>query len=158
MIGPVLRYTTLAATAASVALLTGCGAAGTSSAPRSPARRYLAIARAGNARLEDDFDPLEQRGIQLAAAKRDLRDAAATERRFDQRLLRIGFPAKEERVARELYRINQNRARLTVVVAASTSLRQLQTYEVWLDAANGPVEQAVKTLRRQLGLRPPNTS
>jgi hypothetical protein len=143
---------------AGVALLSGCGAR-TSSAPHGQAARYLAIARAGNDRLEDDFDPLEKHGrLHLAGAEADLRDAAATERLFDRRLLRIKFPAAEERVARELYRINQNRARLTNVVAASTSLRELQTYEVWLDAANGPVEQPVKTLRRQLGLPPPDTS
>jgi hypothetical protein len=82
----------------------------------------------------------------------------ATERLFDRRLLRISFTAREKRVAHELCRINQNRARLTVVVAASGSPGQLQTYEVWLDAANGPVERAVATLRRQLGLPPPDTS
>jgi hypothetical protein len=119
--------------------------------------RYLVIARAGNSRLEHDFDPLEDR-IKLGAARADLRDAAATERLFDRRLLRISFPAAEERVARRLYRINQNRARLTTVVAASGSLRQLQTYELWLDAANAPVERAVDTLRRQLGLPRADTS
>lgn len=100
--------------------------------------------------------------IHLGAAQADLRDAAATERPFDRLLLllllRISFPANEERVAHQLYRINQSRARLTAVVAASTSLRQLQAYEVWLGAANGPVERAVGTLRRELGLPPPDTS
>jgi hypothetical protein len=161
------------------ALLTGCGAQAGPAAHRSAARtaatgrtataaaaargaiaaRYLVIARAGNERLEDDFDPLEGRDRNhLAAAEADLRDAAATERLFDRRLLRIGFPTKTERVARALYRLNQTRARLTTVVAASTSLRRLHTYELWLDAANGPVERAVRTLRRQLGLPPPDTS
>jgi hypothetical protein len=123
------------------------------------AARYLVIARAGNERLEDDFDPLEGRDrSHLAAARADLHDAAATERLFDRRLLRISFPPRTVRVARALYRLNQTRARLTAVMAASTSLRRLHTYEVWLDAANGPVERAVRTLRRQLGLRPPDTS
>ena len=129
-------------------------------APRgNAAAQYLVIARAGNERLEDDFDPLEGRDRNhLAAAKADLRDAAATERLFDRRLLRISFPAKTERVARQLYRINQIRAKLTAAAAESTSLRQLHAYEHWLDEANGPVEQAVRTIRQQLGLPPPSTS
>lgn len=127
---------------------------------RQAAARYLAIARAGNDRLEDDFDPLEGHDRNnLAAARADLRDAATTERLFDRRLLRISFPAETERVARRLYRINQARARLTVAVAGqSTTLHRLHAYERVLDEANGPVEQAVGTIRRQLGLPPPSTS
>jgi hypothetical protein len=146
-----------AAAGLAAAALAGCGGR-TSTAAHRAAARYLVIARAGNSRLEHDFDPLEDRDIRLGAARADLRDAAATERLFDRRLLRIGFPAKEERVGRQLHRINQNRARLTLVVAASSSLRRLQTYEVWLDAANAPVERAVDTLRRQLGLPAADTS
>ena len=123
------------------------------------AAQYLVIARAGNERLEDDFDPLEGRDRnRLAATKADLRDAAATERLFDRRLLRIKFPPNIERVARELYRINQTRAKLTAAVAESTSLHSLHAYEPVLDAANVPVERAVDTIRRQLGLPPADTS
>jgi hypothetical protein len=129
------------------------------SARRDLRARYLVIARAGNRRLDADFDPLEERDRNdLAGAKADLRDAAATERLFDRRLLGIVFPPETERVARELYRINQARARLTTAAAASTSLGRLHVYEPRLDAANGPVEQAVRTIRRQLGLPPPATS
>jgi hypothetical protein len=117
------------------------------------------IARAGNRRLDADFDPLEQRDRNdLARAKADLRDAVATERLFDRRLLQIVFPSETERVAHDLYRVNQARAMLTAAAAASMSLRQLHAYEPRLDAANRPVEQAVRTIRRQLGLPPPPAS
>jgi hypothetical protein len=117
------------------------------------------IARAGNRRLNADFDPLEQRDRNdLVRAKADLRDAAATERLFDRRLLRIVFPSETERVAHDLYRVNQARARLTAAAAASTSLRRLHAYQPRLDAANRPVEQAVRTIREQLGLPPPPAS
>jgi hypothetical protein len=123
------------------------------------AAQYLVIAKAGNRRLEADFDPLEGRDRDhLAAAKADLRNAASTERLFDRRLLRIKFPPKTERVAHDLYRINQARAKLTAAVAESTSLRSLRGYEPVLDAANVPVERAVDTIRRQLGLPPADTS
>jgi hypothetical protein len=129
------------------------------SARRALGARYLVIATAGNLRLNADFDPLEGRDWNdLARAKADLRDAAATERLFDRRLLRIVFPSETERVAHDLYRVNQARARLTTSAAVSTSLRRLHAYERRLDDANRPVEQAVKTIRRQLGLPPPPTS
>jgi hypothetical protein len=117
------------------------------------------IAAAGNRRLDADFDPLEgSERNDLARAKADLRDASATERQFDHRLLGIVFPPETERVAHELYRVNQARASLTAAAAASTSLRLLHAYERRLDAANKPVEQAVRTIRQQLGLPPPPTS
>ena len=129
------------------------------SARRALGARYLELAIAGNRRLNADFDPLEDRDRNdLARAKADLRDAAATERLFDRRLRRIVFPARTERVARLLYTVNQARARLTTAAAASTSLRQLHAYEQRLTAANRPVEQAVRTIRRLLGLPPPPTS
>ncbi len=142
----------------------GCGAdrpgdLAVGSARRALAAEYLVIAGAGNRRLDSDFDPLEARDRNdLVRARADLRDAAATEGLFDRRLLRIPFPAETERVARDLYRVNQARARLTAAAAASTSLAQLHAYEPRLDAANRPVEQAVRTIRRQLGLPPPSTS
>jgi hypothetical protein len=131
----------------------------TGSARRALAARYLAIANAGNRRLDVDFGRLEGRDRnRLAGAQADLRDVAATERLFDRRLLRIVFPTETERVARSLYRVNQARARLTTAAMASTSLRQLHAYEQRLTAANRPVEHAVRTIRRQLGLPPPPTS
>jgi hypothetical protein len=127
--------------------------------PRAPAAAYLAIAQAGNRRLEHDFDPLEDRDAHnLRRAQADLADAAATERLFDRRLLAIRFPAQTELIARRLYRINQRRAALTVAAAAASSLPGLHSYEPVLDAANVPVENAVKAIRRRLGLPPPDES
>lgn len=157
-----------------VALLaTGCGSGRSVAQPRTPAARklaasperralaasYLAIARAGNQRLDIDFDRLEGPDRnRLAAADADLRDAASTERLFDRRLMRIAFPPETETVARLLYRLNEARANLTATAAASDSLHRLHLYQPRLTAANGPVEQAVKTIRRQLGLPPPPDS
>jgi hypothetical protein len=128
----------------------------TSPGRSAAAARYLAIAKAGNRRLDIDFDRLEGRDHnRLAAAAADLRDAAATERLFDRRLKRIAFPSGIKPIARRLYRVNQARAKLTSAAAASTSLRQLHHYQTRLTAANEPVEKEVKTIRRRLGLPPP---
>lgn len=129
----------------------------TVSAPAARAH-YLKIAEAGNRRLEHDFDRLEDEDHgRLAAARADLRDAAATERLFDRRLLTARLPPAAEEVAHLLYRVNQSRARLTARAARSTSLHQLHAYEKRLEAANRPVEDAVKVIRSILGLPPPDT-
>jgi hypothetical protein len=123
------------------------------------AARYLVIARAGNRRLEIDFDGLEGRDRNhLAAAEADLRDAAVTERLFDRRLLQLSFPPAIEATARWLYQANQSRAALTATAAGAVSLRDLHADERVVTAANGPVEEAVRMIRRQLGLPPPATS
>jgi hypothetical protein len=126
---------------------------------RSLAARYVAIAEAGNRRLEKDFDPLEARDRNnLPRARADLLDAAVTEQLFDRRLLAIAFPSAIERLARQLYSVNQRRAALTIGAAASTSVSALRSYEPALDAANGPVEHWVDALRHALGLPPASTS
>ena len=123
------------------------------------AARYLAIAQAGNRHLERDFDSLAGRDRgNLAGARADLRDAAATERLFDRRLRAISFPPAIEHVAAVLYRVNQLRARLTYAASFATTLAFLRSYEPDLNAANAPVEDAVRTLRRELGLPPPKSS
>ena len=123
------------------------------------AARYLAVARAGNKRLEVEFDRLcNEDRVRVAAAHRDLREIAATERLFDHRLLGIPFPAATERIARFLYWVNQARAKMTVAAASSPSLARLHADERRLTQANKPVEQAVTILRSQLGLPPPETS
>jgi hypothetical protein len=123
------------------------------------AARYLAIAQAGNRRLEVDFDRLHEGDRRrLAAARRDLREIAATERLFDQRLLGIPFPPATERIARFLNWVNQARASKTAAAASSPSLARLRAEERRLTEANKPVEQAVAILRSQLGLPPPETS
>jgi hypothetical protein len=125
---------------------------------KAAARSYLAIARPANRRLETDFDGLDDHRGDLAAARADLRDAAATERQFDRRLLALKLPAATETVGRLLVTANEARARLTTAAAASTSLSQLHRYEPRLTAANRPVEEAVRVIRSQLGLPPPETS
>ena len=125
---------------------------------KAAARGYLAIALPANRRLETDFDGLDDHRGDLAAAQADLRDAAATERQFDRRLLALKLPAATETVARLLVTANEARARLTTAAAASTSLSQLHRYEPRLTAANRPVEEAVRVIRSQLGLPPPETS
>ena len=123
------------------------------------AARYLAIAQAGNRHLERDFDSLAGRDHgDLARARADLRDAAATERLFDRRLLEIPLPPAIERVARALYRINQVRAQLTYGASFATTLAFLHSYEPSLGAANVAVERFVRAIRSQLGLPPPDTS
>ena len=126
---------------------------------RAFAARYLAIAVPGNRRLDIDFDRLEGRDrADLPAARADLRDIAATELLFDHRLLGITFPPAIERIARLLVQANQARAGLTATVANSPSLTRLRAGQPRLDAANGPVEDAVQVLRGQLSLPPPDTS
>ncbi|MBO0771962.1 MAG: hypothetical protein J2P35_10945 [Actinobacteria bacterium] len=147
---------TAGATPAGNATSAAPGRPAAGSGHRSLAARYLAIAKAGNERLEIDLDGLAGRDRnQLAAAKADLRDAAATERLFDRRLLRIGFPPAIEATARRLYRVNQSRAALTAAAATAGSLHDLHARQPALTAANRPVEQAVRMIRRQLGLPPP---
>ena len=123
------------------------------------AARYLAIAEAGNKRLEVEFDRLHEKDrMRLAASHRDLREIAATERLFDRRLRSIRFPAATERIARFLNWVNQARASMTAAAASSPSLARLHAGERRLTEANKPVEQAVAILRSQLGLPPPETS
>ena len=158
-------------TGCAVLLAAGCGSGTVSAADHASATevttgtarqtlaaRYLAIAQPANRQLDHDFDGLEDNDdAHLAAAEADLRAAAATERRFDRLLLGIAFPAGTEAIVRLLYTVNQQRAQLTVTAAASRSTQQLHGYEQRLDAANEPVEQAVRVIRSQLGLPPPDT-
>jgi hypothetical protein len=166
----------VAGTAAFGALLvTACGAApggsSASTATSSPpgalsvpdrgalANHYLAIARPANQRLEADFDGFDHHDRDnLAAATADLRAAAATERHFDQGLLRIKLPADATMTASLVVTANESRARLADEAARSGSLAQLRGYARRLTAADAPVEDAVRVLRTQLGLPPPDTS
>jgi hypothetical protein len=143
-------------------LIAACGSASTGS-PASAHRiavsqQYLAIAVAGNKHLERDFDGLRADHSDLALARAYLRDAAATERLFDRRLLTLALPARVEVIARLLVSANESRARLADKAAASASFAQLRGYERRLTAANAPVEQAVRVIRSMLGLPPPSTS
>jgi hypothetical protein len=133
-------------------------ATGTTTKPSKAAAQYSAIATDGNRGLEV-LDKLKERDRNdLVAARTDLRDAAATERRFDRSLLTIALPPAIETTARALVRVNESRASLTTEAAASTSLAQLHGYEQQLSVANATVEREVRALRSQLGLPPPETS
>ena len=148
-----------------VLLTAGCGSSqpppvrSAAGGLRAPATRYLAIAQPANRQLDHEFDGLtDHEGDNLAAAQADLRAAAATERRFDRQLIAITFPPLTEPFARLLFDVNQARAALTATAAAATSLRQLRGFQPRLDAANEPVEEAVRVIRSQLGLPPPDSS
>jgi uncharacterized protein YbjT (DUF2867 family) len=120
---------------------------------------YLRIAEPANGRLEIDFDRLAGPDrAHLASAQGDLRDAASTERMFDRDVLTLSLPPAVEVTARDLVRANESRARLTLAFSADHSLQQLGHDEKILTAANGAVEEAVRSVRRQLGLPPPSTS
>ena len=154
-----------ATTASAVLLAAGCGssqpppARSAAGGLRALTARYLAIAQPANRQLDHEFDGLtDHEGDDLAAAQADLRAAAATERRFDRQLIAITFPPQTEPFVRLLFDVNQARAALTAAAAAATSLRQLRGFQPRLDAANEPVEEAVRVIRSQLGLPPPDTS
>jgi hypothetical protein len=145
---------------AGVALLAAaCGSAATAAPSRETlGRQYLAIAMAGNRHLEHDFDGLRADHGDLALARAYLRDAAATERLFDRRLLSLPLPTPIEVIARRLVSANESRARLSEQAAASATLARLRADEPRLTAANAPVEDGVRVIRSALGLPPPKTS
>ena len=121
--------------------------------------RYLAIATAGNRRLEIDFDGLSRDDrTHLGASLGDVRDAASTEGQFDQRLLVIDFPKSIEAIATTLYSVNEFRASITEQAGTAQSLQQLREYESLMTTVNGPVEEQVRRIRCVLGLPPPSTS
>jgi hypothetical protein len=136
------------------------GTAVTSAELTAMAARYMAIARPANRELDHEFDGFDDhiKDGDLAAARADLRAAVVTERRFDRQLIALSFPPRTEPFVRLLYRVNQARAELTSTAAGATSLRELRGYQRRLDAANEPVEDAVRVIRGQLGLPPPDTS
>ena len=137
------------------------GPAATTAELTAMAVRYMAIARPANHELDHEFDGFDDqiKDGDLAAARADLRAAVVTERRFDRQLIALSFPPRTEPFVRLLYRVNQARAELTSTTAGATSLRELlRGYQRRLDAANEPVEAAVRVIRAQLGLPPPDTS
>jgi DNA-binding GntR family transcriptional regulator len=136
------------------------GTAATTAELTAMAARYMAIARPANRELDHEFDGFDDhiKDGDLASARADLRAAVVTERRFDRQLIALSFPPRTEPFVRLLYRVNQARAELTSTAAAATSLRELRGYQRRLDAANEPVEDAVRVIRAQLRLPPPDTS
>ena len=133
--------------------------AATTAELRAMAAKYLAIAQPANRELDHELDGFKDHAKDdLAAARADLRAVAATERQFDRQLIALSFPPRTEPFVRLLYRVNQARATLTSTAAAATSLPELRGYQRRLNAANKPVEDAVRVIRGQLGLPPPDTS
>ncbi len=126
---------------------------------RALASAYLAIARPANRRLDTEVDGFtDHEHHALAAAEAALRAEAATERRFDQLLGEIRFPARIAPTALALIRDNQRRAALTDQQARSSSVTGLVSFTGRHRAADAAVEAQVRILRRALGLPPPESS
>lgn len=126
---------------------------------RALAAAYMAIARPANRRLDRAVDGFgDSKRDDLAAAAADLRSEAATERWFDQRLLKIPLPAAIDTVAAAMVSANDRRIRLTDREARSTSLTELGSFTARHKAADAAVEVDVRAIRQLLGLPPPSTS
>jgi DNA-binding IclR family transcriptional regulator len=154
----------LALVAAGIAAAVG----GCASSPAAPAvatssggaaAAYLAIAEKFNKQLDHEFDALTdaERG-DLTSARTDLREIAATEHAFDQRLAALSLPSGADATARALITANEARAALTTQAAGSGTLDQLNGYKTRLTAANAQVERPVKVIRAELDLPAPDTS
>ena len=123
------------------------------------ARRYLAIARPANHRLDHEVDDFaDHQRSDLAAAEADLRAEAVTERRFDRQLAAIPFPPWIAVMARATIGANQSRAALADREARSASLARLHSYAARHRAADASVEFGVRLIRQALGLPPPSQS
>jgi hypothetical protein len=126
---------------------------------RALAKRYLAIALPANRRLDVEVDGYtDHRRDDLAVAEQDLRAEAATERRFDSRLIEIPFPSRIAVMVWALVQLNQSRAALTDRQARSVSVSQLVSFDSRHKAADAAVEVDVRAIRRALRLPPPDTS
>jgi hypothetical protein len=126
---------------------------------RALAARYLAIARPANRRLDVENDSYadDDHG-NLAASESDLRGEVATEQWFDQRLLKIDFPASIATVAWELVQLNSQRIYLTEEQALAGSTAGLLAFNSRHRAADAAVEVQVRLIREDLGLPPPDNS
>lgn len=123
------------------------------------AHQYLAIARPANHRLDVEVDGYgDHERDDLRAAKKDLREEVATERRFDGQLLQIPFPAPIEMTARALVKSNQVRIGLTEGQARATSLASLRSFDRLHKASDAAVETQARQIRVFLKLPPPATS
>lgn len=129
----------------------------TTAQARALAERYLAIADPANAHLDAAVDGFrEHQGRDLSAAVADLKQQASVERDFDRRLLEIDFPAPVEMVAHKLVQVNEVRADLATEAATSPTLLALSSFGPVRSASDAEVEQQVGSIRRLLGLPPPD--
>jgi hypothetical protein len=151
-----------------VLLVSGCasqpgraarGQASAATSLKALAAEYLAVASPANRQLDREVDAYDDhaRGS-LGTAESALRSEAVTERRFDNLLLKIRFPAPIAATAQALVRVNQHRIALTELQAQSISLSGLQSFAADHKADDAAVEVQVRAIRRQLGLPPPENS
>lgn len=149
---------------ASVLAPAGCAAQAGSGEPggepaKALAAAYRAIALPANHRLDQEVDSYNDHARDnLAIAEADLREEVATERWFDQRLLKIAFPAAIAATARALVRVNNQRIALTAEQARAVTVAELLALNPGHRAADAAVEVQVRIIRRQLGLPPPAQS
>jgi hypothetical protein len=154
-----------------VLLTGGCGASSpsTQAQPRQPTSdshsgrsakaRYLEIANEANRKIGPLMDKLPRlMRTNIAGADADMWSIAASERLFDRRLLRITFPPDIQPIATQLYVANQSRAAITANLADAVSFQELRYDKLRLAEANAPLEDAVRAIRKKLGLPPPSSS
>ncbi len=127
--------------------------------PSLLAAEYLSIAMPANRQLDHEVDGYDDHAHDnLAAAGTALRAEAATERWFDERLVKIPFPPGIGATARALVRVNERRIDLTELQAQSATYAGLWSLTVAHKAADAAVEAKVRIMRRELGLPPPGNS
>ncbi|HMH93186.1 MAG TPA: hypothetical protein VK586_19140 [Streptosporangiaceae bacterium] len=123
------------------------------------AAKYLAIAQPANRSLDTENDGYgDAEHDDLAAARKDLLDEAATEARFDSQLLAIKFPASIKQQVQALVSANKIRIQLTQRQARATTLASLRAFDSQHKAADAAVEAPVRQIRHLLALPPPSTS
>lgn len=143
----------LTAVLLSLVVAAGCAA------NQSAAERYMAIALPANHQLDKEVDSYNAHAHHdLAAAEAALRAEAATERWFDQRLLKIAFPPTVAATAMALVRVNDRRIALTRQQARAETIARLISLDARNRAADAAVEVQVRIIRKQLGLPPPDNS
>ena len=159
---PCLAVANLCVVVVTASALAGCAGHASSSSDRGTkalATAYMAIALPANHRLDKDVDSYNDHARNdLAIAEADLRQEAATERWFDQRLLKIAFPSAIAAIARALVRVNNQRIALTTEQARATTISKLLAFNARHRAADAAVEVQVRIIRKQLGLPPPGNS
>jgi hypothetical protein len=123
------------------------------------ASSYMAIAVPANHHLDKEVDSYNEHARDnLAVAVADLRAEVATERWFDERLLKIAFPPDIAATAKALVRVNNQRIALTTQQTQAMTIAELVAFNAKHRAADAAVETQVRIIRRQLGLPPPSNS
>lgn len=146
---------------ATVVASAGCAAHAKSggNSKEALAAAYMAVAVPANHRLDKEVDSYNHHARDdLAIARTDLREEAATERWFDRRLLKIAFPPAIAATADALVRVNNKRIALTTEQARAMTISELLAFNARHRAADAAVEIQVRIIRRQLGLPPPDNS